>query len=83
MADCGYDETVRAQVLKTDVLGWVKTSKCQRERLFDGFDRSGLHGTKFAAVVGVIIRPLLPRFKNADGQRGLMPRFKLYLNQRL
>jgi|GEM_PF-254166 len=53
MTDSSYDENDEAQVLKTDVLGRVKTCKAQRERLLDEFERSGLSGTKFAAVVGV------------------------------
>ncbi len=40
-------------MLKTDVLGRVKTSVRQREAMLDEFERSGLSGTKFAAVVGV------------------------------
>lgn len=53
MTDSSYDGTDGAQVLKTDVLGRVKTSKVQRERLLNEFERSGLSGTKFAAVAGV------------------------------
>lgn len=53
MTDSSYDEESAAQVLKTDVLGRVKTSRAQRERLLDEFERSGLSGTKFAAVAGV------------------------------
>jgi hypothetical protein len=53
MTDSSYDEHGAAQVLKTDVLGRVKTCKAQRERLLDEFERSGLSGTKFAGVAGV------------------------------
>lgn len=53
MTDSSYDENDGAPVLKTDVLGRVKTSEPQRERLLDEFERSGLSGTKFAAVAGV------------------------------
>jgi len=38
------DETI----LKTDVLGRVKTPAARREQLLDEFDRSGLNGRKFA-----------------------------------
>lgn len=40
-------------VLKTDVLGRVKTGALQREAMLDEFERSGLSGTKFAVVAGV------------------------------
>ena len=38
-------------VLKQDVLGRVKTPKERREELPDEFERSGLPGLKFAAVM--------------------------------
>jgi hypothetical protein len=55
MADSTYDENKEGTgtVLKTDVLGRVKTSERQREAMLDEFERSGLSGTKFAAVAGV------------------------------
>ncbi len=40
-------------ILKTDVLGRVKTGARQRERVLDEFERSGLSGMKFAAVAGI------------------------------
>jgi len=40
-------------VIKTDVLGRLRTSAARRERLLEEFDRSGLSGPKFAALVGV------------------------------
>jgi hypothetical protein len=43
------DETI----LKTDVLGRVKTPLTRREQLLDEFERSGLSGQKFAVLVGV------------------------------
>lgn len=53
MTDSGYDENKEGRVLKTDVLGRVKTGVRQREAMLDEFERSGLSGTKFAAVAGV------------------------------
>lgn len=53
MADSSYDENKEGMVLKTDVLGRVKTGARQREAMLDEFERSGLSGTKFAAVAGV------------------------------
>ena len=43
------DETI----LKTDVLGRVKTPQERREQLLDEFEKSGLTGQKFAALVGI------------------------------
>jgi len=40
-------------ILKTDVLGRVKTPKERREQLLDEFEKSGLTGQKFAALVGI------------------------------
>jgi len=40
-------------VLKTDVLGRVKTPRARREQILDEFERSGLRGQKFAALVGI------------------------------
>jgi transposase len=42
-----------AVVLKSDAVGRVKRSRSQRERLLDEFERSGLSGTKFAALAGI------------------------------
>src|SRR5215211_3258209 len=41
------------EILKTDVLGRVHTSKERREVLLDEFEASGLSGAKFAELVGV------------------------------
>lgn len=41
------------QILKTDVLGRVKTPADRREKLLDEFEKSGLPGTKFAELIGV------------------------------
>ncbi len=41
------------QVLKTDVLGRVQTPAARREELVDEFERSGLSGKKFTALVGI------------------------------
>ena len=39
-------------ILKTDVLGRVKTPTARREQLLDEFERSGLTGLKFVEVGG-------------------------------
>ena len=40
-------------VLKTDSDGRVRTPAMRRESLLDEFERSGLSGAKFAALVGI------------------------------
>ena len=40
-------------LLKTDVLGRVKHTREQREKILDEFERSGVSGCKFAAMIGV------------------------------
>lgn len=40
-------------ILKTDGKGRVQTPAARRESLLDEFERSGLSGPKFAALVGV------------------------------
>jgi hypothetical protein len=40
-------------VIKTDAVGRMQTTAERRERLLDEFGRSGLSGTKFAALAGI------------------------------
>lgn len=47
------NEPAEPSLLKTDVLGRVRHSAQQRERLLDEFARSGISGPKFAALAGV------------------------------
>jgi hypothetical protein len=42
-----------AAILKTDRRGRVQTPAARRESLLDEFERSGLSGPKFAALVGI------------------------------
>ena len=42
-----------AVILKTDVLGRVKTPAARREELLDEFERSGMSGVAFAEFVGI------------------------------
>ena len=57
MMDSSYDENKNradaGTVLKTDVLGRVKTSVRQREAMLDEFARSGTSAKKFAELAGV------------------------------
>lgn len=46
-------ESSPASLLKTDVLGRVKTPAARRQQLLDEFERSGASGQKFAELVGV------------------------------
>jgi hypothetical protein len=41
------------QVLKTDVLGRVRTPRQRREALLDEFEKSGMSGAKFAQFIGI------------------------------
>ena len=41
------------QILKTDALARVRTPPERRRQLLDEFERSGLSGVKFAALVGI------------------------------
>ncbi|HTV41838.1 MAG TPA: hypothetical protein VMF08_14745, partial [Candidatus Sulfotelmatobacter sp.] len=40
-------------ILKTDVIGRVRTPSSLREQLLDEFEKSGLSGQEFAKLVGV------------------------------
>ena len=51
MTDSDVDE--RLEILKTDALGRVQTTREQRELFLDEFDRSGVSGPKFAEVHGI------------------------------
>jgi hypothetical protein len=66
------DETI----LKTDVLGRVKTSKERREQVLDEFERSGLSGKKFAALVGIKYPTLATWAQKRRRQRGVYPAVK-------
>lgn len=46
-------ETSGESLIKTDVLGRIKRTREQRERILDEYERSGLSGPKFAALCGV------------------------------
>ena len=45
--------TLPDEILKTDAMGRVRTPKARREALLAEFERSGVSGKKFAALVGV------------------------------
>lgn len=53
MTDDSSDAGSAGRVLKRDALGRVKSDAAQREAILDEFERSGLSGVKFSAVVGI------------------------------
>jgi hypothetical protein len=57
-------------VLKTDKLGRVQTSAARREQLLDEFERSGLSGKKFAALVGIRYPTLATWRQKRQRERG-------------
>jgi hypothetical protein len=58
-------------VLKTDVSGRVLTPVARRERLLDEFERSGLSGAKFAALVGIKYQTFATWAQRRREQRGV------------
>ena len=57
-------------ILKTDVLGRVKTPAARREQLLDEFERSGLNGQKFAELVGIKYQTFATWAQKRRRQRG-------------
>jgi hypothetical protein len=66
------DETI----LKTDVLGRVKTPSARREQLLDEFEKSGLTGQKFAALIGIKYPTFATWAQKRRRQRGVYPAIK-------
>ena len=60
-------------ILKTDVLGRVRTPRERREHLLDEFGRSGLSGQKFAALVGIKYPTFATWAQKRRRQRGAYP----------
>lgn len=60
-------------ILKTDVLGRVRTPRERQEQLLDEFERSGLSGQKFAALVGVKYPTFATWAQKRRRQRGAYP----------
>jgi hypothetical protein len=60
-------------VLKQDVLGRVKTPTVRREQLLDEFERSGLTGQKFAALVGIKYQTFATWAQKRRRSRGAYP----------
>lgn len=60
-------------VLKTDTRGRVQTPAARREQLLDEFERSGLSGKKFAALVGIKYPTLATWASKRRRARGMAP----------
>ncbi len=60
-------------ILKTDVLGRVKTPPTRREQLLDEFDRGGLSGAKFAELAGIKYQTFAGRVGCSGGTNNGMP----------
>jgi hypothetical protein len=63
-------------VLKTDKRGRVRTPPARREQVLDEFERSGLSGKQFAALVGVKYQTLATWASKRRRARGLTPALK-------
>ncbi len=63
--------SVDEAVLKTDAKGRVQTPSERREKLLDEFERSGLSGAKFAALVGIKYQTFAAWAAQRRKQRGL------------
>lgn len=62
------------RVIKTDVLGRVKTTAERREQLLDEFERSGLSAVRYAEVVGVKYQTLATWLQKRRRARGAYPK---------
>lgn len=60
-------------ILKTDVLGRVRTPRERREHLLDEFERSGLSGQKFAELAGIKYQTFATWAQKRRRQRGTYP----------
>ena len=60
-------------ILKTDGRGRVQTPAARREEILDEFERSGLSGKKFAALVGIKYPTLATWAAKRRRERGLPP----------
>jgi len=60
-------------ILKTDVLGRVRTPRERREHLLDEFKHSGLSGQKFAELAGIKYQTFATWVQKRRRQRGIYP----------
>ncbi len=64
--------SVGEAVVKTDAKGRVQTPPERREKLLDEFERSGLSGAKFAALVGIKYQTFAAWATRRRKQRGVI-----------
>lgn len=69
-------ESPPASLLKTDVLGRVKTPAARREQLLDEFEKSGASGQKFAELIGVKYQTFATWVQQRKRQRAVSPKGK-------
>ena len=62
--------TLPDEILKTDVMGRVRTPKARRDALLAEFERSGVSGKKFAALVGINYQTFASWVQQWRRQRG-------------
>ena len=65
--------TLPDEVLKTDVLGRVRTPVERREALLEEFERSGVSGKKFASLVGMNYQTFASWVQKRRKARGQYP----------
>ena len=65
--------TLPDEILTTDAMGRVRTPKARREALLAEFERSGVSGKKFAALVGVNYQTFASWVQQGRRQRGKEP----------
>ena len=66
-----------SEILKTDVLGRMKTPTVRREQLLDEFEQSGLSGQKFAELAGLRYQSFASWAQKRRRQRGAYPACKV------
>ena len=71
------DAATEPVLLRTDVLGRVKHTREQRERILDEFERSGVSGCKFAALVGVKYQTFATWVQQRKHRRHAYPKRKV------
>jgi hypothetical protein len=64
-------------ILKTDVIGRVRTPRERRERLLDEFEKSGLSGQEFAKLSGVKSQTFATWAQKRKRARGAYPAAKV------
>lgn len=67
-------EASAATLIKTDVLGRMRHTREQRERILDEYERSGLSGPKFAVLCGVKYQTLATWLQRRKRQRNAYPK---------